>query len=277
MLLCLADVLWGHTGCLSFGSDVALIQCSVSASLPGPPHNSHPITHTLNVIHPLKGPARALQPRCCDCTLLRAEEKDLKTCCFCSPEARRFLHTSQICSPFDVGVLTHVLPPPNRFTWTLRLQLHPHPFPHRRAKAAVLSRAGQCKVLFALQYHGVQHRRKRGRKLRPPIRMDGRLPSLSYTFSASYFLSCNDPGRQRNCRFQNSSSAPDGVKLCSRLSERRRDEPRLNLNTRLLTAPHSRGIIHDLLHRRRNLLPSAASASLTGTFPHVGDQFTCLQ
>lgn len=64
------------------------------------------------------------------------EEKDLKTSCLCSPEARRFLHTSQICSPFDVGVLTHVLPPPNGFTWTLRLQLHPHPLltadPRRR-------------------------------------------------------------------------------------------------------------------------------------------------
>lgn len=121
------------------------------------------------------------------------------------------------------------------------------------------------------------------RKLRPPIRMHGRLPSLSHTFSASYFLSCNDPGRQRNCCFQNSSSALDEVKLCSRLSERRRDErrahdePGLNLNTRLLTAPRSSGIIHDLLHRRRNLLPSALSASLPGTFPHVGDQFTCLR
>lgn len=154
----------GHTGCLSLGSDVALIQCSVSASLPGPPpphtHNSHPITHTLNAIHPLKGPARALQPRCWDCTPLRAEEKDLKTCCFCSPEARRFLHTSQICSPFDVGVLTHVLPPPNRFTWTLRLHLHPHPL------LTAEQRRRFCHVRVSASFC-LQHRRKQGKEAAP--------------------------------------------------------------------------------------------------------------
>lgn len=141
------------------------------------------------------------------------------------------------------------------------------PFSHHRAKAAILSRAGQCEVLFALQYHGVQHRRKRGRKLHSPIRMDGRLNSLSDTLSASYFLSCNDAGRQRNCHFENITSVLDEGKLCSRLLELRcndlcaHNEPRLNLNTRWLTAPHSSGIIHDLLHHRRNLLPSAGPAS----------------
>lgn len=197
-----------------------------------PPHNSHRITHTLKVIHPLTGPARALQPCCLDCS--RAEEKHLKTCCFGSPEARRFLHTSRICSPFDVGVLTHVLPPPKSLHVDFKAAVTSSPFSHRRAQAAVVSGAGQRTVPFAVQPHGVHHRRQRGGKLRPPIRMDVRLPSLSSALSASYFLSWNDPGRQRNCRFQNSSSAPDEVKLCSRLSERRRhqlrahDEPRLN-------------------------------------------------
>lgn len=92
---------------------------------PPPPHHQ-PSTHTCIKGYTSSHRANPCTPAWIAC--LRWEEKHLRTCCSGSPEARRFLHTSQICSPFDVGVLTHVLPPPNRFTWILRLQLHPHPF-----------------------------------------------------------------------------------------------------------------------------------------------------
>lgn len=93
---------------------------------------------------------------------------------------------SQICLPFHVGVLTHVLPPPNLFTWTLR----PHPF---------LTTERLCHGRAIASFH----RRRRGRKLHhSPIRMDCWRPSLSYTFSVSYFFSSNDALGKHNCLFR---------------------------------------------------------------------------
>lgn len=102
------------------------------------------------------------------------EWKDLKTQRFSSPEASRFLHTSQIRSPFDVGVLTHILPPPDLFTWTLRLQLHPHPLLTTQQGQRLCHRC--VTATFKVSWRAAQKRRSQRCS---PVRVDCRPSSLA--------------------------------------------------------------------------------------------------
>lgn len=105
---------------------LALLWCCAdpASSLPGPPTiffqlHIHEIFYILSreqSKHSLRAPviARAMSGRILKLTVF-------------PPLKRGASYTQSNMFTFDVGVLTHVLPPPDLFTWTLRLPLHPRP------------------------------------------------------------------------------------------------------------------------------------------------------